>query len=197
MAPHLLNLDGLDLAVNRHRIAAYAGEIMPADQSRLESFGPLVLAGILRNHRMPPDDEALSSAVAVQWRDLLRAAFKFPAMLPPLGYGAGLHFDPAADTLEFFCGFVWRSTVRVPEGLQCVAIPGITCSVFRHTGPLSRLRHTLDAIFGTALPLAGLHRFDLAGDVPSFILRSRPGFNPLTGFGGVDVLVPVREPALP
>jgi len=165
---------------------------MPADQSRLESFGPRVLAGILRHHRMLSDDEALSSAVASQWRDLLRVAFKFAALLPPLGYGAGLHFEPSADTLEFFCGFTLRSTARVPEGLQCVAIPEITCFVFRHCGPLSRLRHTLDAIFGTALPLAGCERLDPAGDVPSFILRSRPSFNPLTGFGGVDVLVPVK-----
>lgn len=164
---------------------------MSAEQSRLEPFGPLVLAGILRNHRILFDDEALSSAVATQWQDLLRAAFKVIALLPPLGYGAGLHFDPAAETLEFFCGFVLRSTARVPEGLQCVAIPESTCAVFRHSGQLSRLRHTLNAIFDTALPLAGLHRLDPAGDVPSFILRARPSFNPLTGFGGVDVLVPV------
>jgi hypothetical protein len=52
------------------------------------------------------------------------------------------------------------------------------------------LRHTLDAIFATALPLAGLQRLD--GDGPSFILRARPSFTPLTGFGGVDVLVPVK-----
>lgn len=165
---------------------------MPADQSRLELFGPLVLAGILRSHPMVSDDEVVSSAVARQWRDLLPAVFKFPALLPPLGYGVGFHFEPAADTLEFFCGFVLRSTARVPEGLHCVEIPEITCAVFRHSGPLSRLRHTLDAIFGTALPLAGLHRLDAAGDVPSFVLRSRPSLNPLTGFGGVDVLVPVK-----
>ncbi len=164
---------------------------MPADQSRLELFGPLILAGILRSHHMQSDDEALSSAVARQWRDLLCAAL-FQTLLPPLGYGAALHFEPAADTLEFFCGFVLGSTARMPAGLQCVAIPEVTCAVFRHSGQLSRLRHTLDAIFGTALPLAGLHRLDPAGDVPSFVMRSRPSFNPLTGFGGVDVLVPVK-----
>jgi predicted transcriptional regulator YdeE len=165
---------------------------MPAEQSHLESFGPFTLTGILRSHHMPSDDEALSQAVAAQWRDLLGAAFKIPARLPPLGFGAGLHFEPGADTLEFFCGFVLRSTARAPEGLQSVVIPEITCAVFRHSGEISRLRHTLDAIFGTALSLAGLHRLDLASDIPSFVLRSRLSFDPLTGFGGVDVLVPLK-----
>jgi predicted transcriptional regulator YdeE len=139
---------------------------------------------------MLTDDEVLSSAVGRQWRDLLPAAFKFPALLPPMGYGAGLHFEPGADTLTFFCGFVLRSTARAPEGLHCVVIPDCTCAVFRHSGPMSRLRHTLDAIFATALPLADLQR--LEGDGPSFVLRARSSFTPLTGFGGVDVLVPVK-----
>lgn len=169
---------------------------MPAEHSRLESFGPFTLTGILRSHRMQSDDEALSSAVALQWRKLLRVSLKIPARLPPLGFGAGLHFEPTAETLEFFCGFVLRSTARVPEGLQCVAIPECTCAVFRHSGEISRLRHTLDAIFGTALSLTGLNRLDSAGEVPSFVLRSRLSFDPLTGFGGVDVLVPVTKPAL-
>lgn len=168
------------------------GENIPAEQSRLESFGPLVLIGILRSHRMLCDDEVLSSAVAKQWQDLLRFAFKFPVLLPPMGYGAGLHFEPAGDTLDFFCGFVARSADRVPEGLHCVEIPEIDCAVFRHSGQISRLPHTLQAIFGTALAAAGFDRLDAAGEVPSFILRVRPSFNPLVGLGGVDVLVPVK-----
>ncbi len=169
---------------------------MPAEQSRFESFGPFTLTGILRSHRMQSDDEVLSSAVAKQWRDLLRVSLKIPARLPPLGFGAGLHFEPAADTLEFFCGFVLRSTARVPEELQSVVIPECTCAVFRHSGEISRLPHTLGAIFGTALSLAGLQRLDPAGDIPSFVLRARLGFDPGTGFGGVDVLVPVAKPAV-
>jgi predicted transcriptional regulator YdeE len=164
---------------------------MPADPSRLEPFGPLVLAGILLSHNMLSDDEVLSSAVGRQWRDLLPSAFRFPALLPPLGYGAGLHFEPDAATLEFFCGFVLRSTARAPDGLHCVEIPECSCAVFRHSGQLSLLRYTLHAIFSSALPLAGLHRLDAVSDVPSFVLRSHLSFNPLTGFGGVDVLVPV------
>jgi predicted transcriptional regulator YdeE len=160
---------------------------MSVEQSRQEPFGPLVLAGILRSHVMGPDDEVMSSAVARQWRDLVKIAFKFPALFPPLGYGVGLHFEPYADTLEFFCGFVLRS--EVPDGLQSMVIPEVTCAVFGHSGPISRLRHTLDAIFATALPLTGWER--LGGEAPSFILRVRPSFNPLTGFGGVEVLVPV------
>lgn len=165
---------------------------MPAEQSRLEAFGPLVLAGILRSHPLASDDEALSSAVAQQWRNLLGVAFKFAALLPPMGYGAGFHFAPEGDKLEFFCGFVARSQARVPEGLHSVDIPEITCAVFAHSGPISRLPHTLHMIFNTALPLEGLQRLDAVSDVPSFLLRVRPSFSPVTGLGGIEVLVPVR-----
>lgn len=167
---------------------------MPADHSPLETFGPLVLVGIARCHRVLSDDEALSSGMAKQWRELLRAVFRVMALLPPLGYGAGLHFEPTGESLEFFCGFVLRPKARLPKGLRVVAIPECSCAVFHHAGSLSRLRYTLDAIFTTALPLIGLQPLDPTGEVPSFLLRATPCFNPLTGFGGVDVLVPVAPP---
>lgn len=160
---------------------------------RLEPFGPVLLAGIVRRHAIGPDDEVLSSAVAKQWRDLLIDAFRFGVLLPPRGYGLGLNFAPDGDTLEFFCGFVLRNENWAPIGLECIAIPAVTCAVFGHRGPIARLRHTLDAIFATALPLEGLS--PLGGETPSFILRARPSFNPLNGFGGIDVLVPVNLPA--
>jgi predicted transcriptional regulator YdeE len=162
--------------------------VMPS--SRLEHFGPLVLAGILRSHALGPDDEVISASVGRQWRDLVKVAFKFRALLPPLGYGAGLRFVPYGDTLEFFSGFVLRAPGLVPDGLYCISLPEVVCAVFAHSGPIARLPHTLNAIFTTALPLEGLE--PLGGDVPSFILRTRPSFNPLTGFGGVEVLVPVK-----
>lgn len=165
---------------------------MPAEQARMESFGPIVLAGLLRSHPIPPEDEVLSFAVARQWRDLLRSAYKFAALLPPLGYGMGFRFDPAADHLEFFCGFTLRSKGRVPTGLHCVEIPDITCARFRHSGRISLLRPTLNAIFETGLPQAGLKGPDKDSDLPSFILRARPSFSPLTGLGGVEILVPVK-----
>lgn len=163
---------------------------MPSEPSRLEPFGPVVLAGLLRSHAMGPDDEILSSSVGRQWRDLVKVAFKFRALFPPLGYGAGLRFEPYGDRLEFFSGFVLRAPGLVPDGLYCIALPEVICAVFTHHGPIGRLRHTLDAIFATALPLQGQE--PLGGEVPSFILRTRPSFNPLTGFGGVEVLVPVK-----
>lgn len=158
---------------------------------RLEKFGPVVLAGIRRSHSLPQSLEELYWEMAEQWRELAEVAESIPALPPRLGYGVGLHVTDDIPRLDYLCGLVVPSPSRVPEGLDCLEIPLVTCAVFHHTDHVSRLSYTIAMIFGSALTHAGL---EPAGPpAPQLIQRYGEEFNPETGFGGFDVLVPVKE----
>lgn len=164
---------------------------MQTERSRLECFGPFVLAGILRSHPVAPDGEPMYWPISAQWRELAEVAHSLPILPPPLGYGIGLNMAIGAPSLDYFCGFVVPGKSRVPEGFACLEIPILTCAVFRHTGHVSHLRFTLEAIFSTALSVAGLEPAGVG--TPAFIQRYGETFDPDTGLGGFDVLVPVKE----
>jgi AraC family transcriptional regulator len=160
---------------------------------RLERFGPLVLAGFLRHHRLPRDTEDMYRAVAAQWREFAEVAHVIPALPPRLGHGVALSMVDGADHIEYFCGFVVPSKTRVPQGFDTLEIALLQCAVFQHTGHVALLRSTVDLVFGTVLPLAGLAPAGAQMGAPQFIQRYNAAFNPETGLGGLELLVPLKD----
>ncbi len=163
---------------------------MAAEAPRLEQFGPVVLAGIRRSHPLPYDIEEIYWSIAGQWRELAELAGSIPALPPRLGYGVGLHVTDDIPRLDYFSGFVVCGKSRVPEGIDCLEIPLVTCAVFHHTEHVSRLSYTITTIFSMALPRAGLE--PAGANAPQLIQRYGEEFDPETGFGGFDVLVPIK-----
>jgi AraC family transcriptional regulator len=157
---------------------------------RLERFGPLVLAGTQKSHRLGRDRMDLYRDVAAQWRALAVVADGIPALAPRRGHGVGLHMADGATALDYFCGFVVSGQDHVPAGLSAFEIPPMTCAVFEHYEHVSLLRSTMELIFATVLPMAGI---EAADESPiEFIQRYGACFEPATGLGGIDVLVPVE-----
>ncbi|MDR3525682.1 MAG: effector binding domain-containing protein [Rhizomicrobium sp.] len=154
----------------------------------LEQFGPIVLAGLSRRHIQSLDPEVMYGRISTQWREFAESAHVIPALPPRLGYGIGLAIDRGTKTMDYFCGFVVPSPERVPEGISCLALPLLRCAVFAHQGHVSRILFTLEAIFSSVLPREGL-RPAVGG--PSFIQRYGESFDPDTGLGGMDILIPV------
>jgi len=157
---------------------------------KLETFGPIVLAGIARRHVHSPDPDVMYGRISAQWWDLVAVVHTIPALPPRLGYGVGLTVDHAAKTMDYFCGPVVASPERVPAGLSCLSIPSVRCAVFQHSGHVSRILCTLDVIFATVLASAGLQ--PAAGGAPAFLERYADSFDPETGLGGLELLVPVK-----
>lgn len=159
----------------------------------VERFGPLVLAGTQRHHRLPRDPLDLYREVASQWRELAEVAHNIPSLPPRKGYGVAKRMPDGADHFEYFCGFVIPGKARAPQGFDCLEIPAIRCAIFPHREHVSLLRRTVEIAIGTGLPLAGLEPADEASGAPEFIQRYHEAFDPETGFGGMDVLIPVRD----
>jgi AraC family transcriptional regulator len=158
----------------------------------LERFGPLVLAGLCRSHRLPSDPEDLFRDISGQWRDfsVLRGALQPVANVD---FGIGLQMTDGGETLDYCCGVPVLPDAELPAGLAKVRLPAMHCAVFQHTDHVSRLRETMELIFGTMLPMAELEPADEASGVPEFIERYSKEFNPDTGLGGLEVLIPLKD----
>lgn len=159
---------------------------------RLERFGPVVLAGYLRRHRLPREPQELYRDVAAQWRELAEVAHNIPALPPRQGYGVALRMADGGDHFEYFSGFVIPGRARLSLGFDCLEIPAVRCAVFAHREHVSLLRRTIETAIGCALPLAGLDVADETG-APDFIQRYSDSFDPETGLGGLDILIPVKD----
>jgi AraC family transcriptional regulator len=159
---------------------------------RLEVFGPMVLAGMQRSHRTGRDWRETGRDVSAQWHDFAAVAGRIAALPPRLGYGVGLHQREDAETFEYFCGFAVEGLVYVPRGFVALALPRLTVAVFEHREHVSLLRATIELIFATVLPMAGLEPADEDVCAAAFIQRYTEAFDPGTGLGGIEVLVPIK-----
>jgi AraC family transcriptional regulator len=79
---------------------------------------------------------------------------------------------PRFETSEF-------SKVRIPEAKY---------AVFSHVDHISTVRRTINTIWNRWLPASGLK----VADAPNFE-RYDEKFDPLTGNGGLEIWVPVKE----
>jgi AraC family transcriptional regulator len=159
---------------------------------RLEPFGPVVLAGIQRSHRVGRDRKEIGRDISAQWHALAAAAQELPVLPPRLGYGVALHMPEGAEAFDYFCGFAVDGLIYVPTGFEALALPRLTVAVFEHHEHVSLLHSTTELIFATILPMAEIEPADEEVSPAEFIQRYTERFDPATGLGGVEILVPVK-----
>src|SRR5438874_2261201 len=76
----------------------------------------------------------------------------------------------------------------IPSEFSRVRIPEQRYAVFTHRDHISSIRRTINTIWNQWLPASGLK----AADAPNFE-RYDENFDPLTGNGGLEIWIPVRE----
>ena len=157
---------------------------------RLEHFGPLMMAGRRRRHPVVPERLAIYAAIAEQWRAFTAEVRSIPALPPFFGYGVGLRPAAGEVSFEYFCGVVVASRVAVHPSFDILELPAMTMAVFEHPDHVSHLAGTVKLIYDMVLPMAAIETAD--EPVAEYIERYSSSFNPATGFGGIEVLVPVK-----
>ena len=76
----------------------------------------------------------------------------------------------------------------LPREFSRVRIPEQKYAVFTHRDHISTIRRTINTIWNHWLPASGLK----AADAPNFE-RYDANFDPLTGDGGLEIWIPVRD----
>jgi AraC family transcriptional regulator len=159
---------------------------------RLEHFGPQVLAGHLRSHRLSRDQADVFRDISAQWRTFAAVRGAIQPLEAKREYGVGLRMADGATTLDYFCGIPIASGDDVPFGFDTLELPALRYAVFPHLEHISRVRDTLELALATVLPRARLEPADDAAGAPEFIERYGEAFSWETGLGGLEVLIPVK-----
>ena len=122
-----------------------------------------------------------------QWQRFHQSVETIPGRVGPMAYGVCCNGDDAGN-FDYIAGVEVSDFSDLPREFSRVRIPEQRYAVFTHRDHISTIRRTINTIWNNWLPASGLK----AADAPNFE-RYDENFDPLTGNGGLEIWVPVRE----
>ena len=122
-----------------------------------------------------------------QWQRFHQSVENIPGRVGPVAYGVCCNGDDAGN-FDYIAGVEVSDFSDLPREFSRVRIPEQRYAVFTHRDHISTIRRTINTIWNNWLPASGLK----AADAPNFE-RYDENFDPLTGNGGLEIWVPVRE----
>jgi AraC family transcriptional regulator len=149
---------------------------------RFETTAPLLIAGIGERY-----NHENGAGIPGQWQRFQQSVANIPGRIGPVAYGVCCNGDDAGN-FDYIAGVEVCDFSDLPREFSSVRIPEQRYAVFTHREHISTIRRTINAIWNHWLPASGLK----AADAPSFE-RYDEKFDPLTGNGGLEIWVPVRD----
>jgi AraC family transcriptional regulator len=149
---------------------------------RFQTGTPLLVAGI--GERYSCENGA---AIPGQWQRFRQSVENIPGRIGKVAYGVCCNGDDSGN-FDYIAGVEVSDFSDLPRGFSTVRIPEQRYAVFTHRDHISAIRRTTNTIWNQWLPASGLK----AADAPSFE-RYDENFDPLTGNGGLEIWVPVRD----
>jgi AraC family transcriptional regulator len=149
---------------------------------RFVSGKPLLIAGI--GERISSENGA---GIPGQWQRFHHAVDSIPGRIGNVAYGICCNGDDAGN-FDYIAGVEVSDFSDLPREFSTVRIPEQRYAVFSHRDHISTIRGTINTIWNEWLPASKLK----AADAPSFE-RYDESFDPLTGNGGLEIWVPVKD----
>jgi AraC family transcriptional regulator len=122
-----------------------------------------------------------------QWQRFQQKVGDIPDRVGQIAYGVCCNGDDSGN-FDYIAGVEVADFSDLPREFSRVRIPEQRYAVFTHRDHIATVRRTTNTIWNHWLPASGLK----AADAPSFE-RYDENFDPLTGNGGLEIWVPVRE----
>jgi AraC family transcriptional regulator len=149
---------------------------------RFEISKPLLIAGISERYNCEN-----GAGIPGQWQRFHQAVDDIPGRIGKVAYGVCCNGDDAGN-FDYIAGVEVADFSDLPRPFARVRIPAQRYAAFTHRDHVSTIRRTVNTIWNQWLPSSGLK----AADAPNFE-RYDENFDPLTGNGGFEIWVPVRE----
>ncbi len=149
---------------------------------RFETSKPLLVAGIGERY-----NHENGAGIPGQWQRFRQAVDDIPGRIGKVAYGVCCNGDDAGN-FDYIAGVEVSDFSDLPREFAKVRIPEQRYAIFTHADHISTIRRTVNTIWNHWLPASGLK----AADAPSFE-RYDENFDPLTGNGGLEIWVPVKE----
>lgn len=152
------------------------------EKPRYENAKTLLIAGLTARY-----DKQTKSGIPAQWQRFLPHLGHVPGQVGKVAYGVCHNTDDTGQ-LDYLCGVEVEDFARVPPEFARIRIPAHRYVVFTHTGHISAINGTWEAICGNWLPASG-HRM---ADAPDFE-RYGEAFDSATGTGGLEIWIPIAD----
>jgi len=150
---------------------------------RFETGKPLLVAGVGERY----NHENGGAGIPNQWQRFHQSVENIPGRIGKVAYGVCCNGDDAGN-FDYIAGVEVSDFSDLPREFSRVRIPEARYAVFTHREHISTIRRTVNTIWNRWLPSSGLK----AADAPNFE-RYDENFDPLTGNGGLEIWIPVRE----
>jgi len=122
-----------------------------------------------------------------QWQRFHQKVGDIPDRVGQVAYGVCCNGDDSGN-VDYIAGVEVSDFSDLPREFSRVRIPEQRYAVFSHRDHIATIRRTINTIWNHWLPASGVK----AADAPSFE-RYDENFDPLTGNGGLEIWIPVRE----
>jgi len=149
---------------------------------RFQTSKPLLVAGIGERYTCEN-----SAGIPGQWQRFHQSVANIPGRIGKVAYGVCCNGDDAGN-FDYIAGVEVSDFSDLPREFYSVRIPEQKYAVFTHRDHISTIRRTVNTIWNHWLPASGMK----AADAPNFE-RYDENFDPLTGNGGLEIWVPVRD----
>lgn len=150
-------------------------------EPRLEQLGELRLVGMSRHYTFDKMAE-----IPEQWQSFAPSIPQLVNDPDPATYG--VIYNGQDDSFDYLTGVTLPAGKAAPANLVCLTVAPQTYLVYWHAGHVATLRETCGAIWSEGLPASG----KTAVEAPWFE-RYGAEFDPMTGAGGLEVWIPVRD----
>ena len=149
---------------------------------RFETAKAILVAGPME--RISCDNGA---AIPGLWQRFHQEVADIPARVGQVAYGVCCNGDDAGN-FDYIAGVEVADFSDLPRRFGRIRIGEQRYAVFTHADHVASIRRTVSTIWNQWLPASGLK----AADAPSFE-RYDARFDPVTGNGGFEIWVPVKE----
>src|ERR1700726_2952752 len=149
---------------------------------RFETGKPLLVAGIGERY-----NHENGAGIPGQWQRFNQSVENIPDRVGQVAYGVCCNGDDAGN-FDYISGVEVSDFSDLPHEFSRVRIPEAKYAVFTHRDHISTIRRSVNTIWNHWLPASG---FKVA-HAPNFE-RYDEKFDPLTGNGGLEIWIPVRE----
>jgi len=128
-----------------------------------------------------------SAGIPGQWQRFHQCVADIPNRIGKVAFGVCCNGDDAGN-FDYISGVEVSDFSDLPRQFARVRIPEQRYAVFIHGDHISTIRRTVNTIWNHWLPASGLK----AADAPNFE-RYDEKFSPVTGDGGLEIWVPIKE----
>jgi AraC family transcriptional regulator len=149
---------------------------------RFQTGKPLLIAGL--GERISQEN---GGGIPSQWHRFHQSVQRIPDRVGKVAYGVCCNGDDTGN-FDYIAGVEVSDFSDLPREFSRVRIAEQKYAVFTHRDHISTIRRTVNTIWNHWLPVSGLK----AADAPNFE-RYDENFDPLTGDGGLEIWVPVKE----